>query len=99
MFKLEVQLLGDLVFIRIKKLNIKIKSWAAAGTRMKKGGKKASTREKFRAIIPELDDYSLESHRSNFNRFLTDTSSLASEVEKPKEKKIIKKRKNLRIRL
>ena len=66
---------------------------------MKKGDKQAPTREKFWAIIPGLDDYSLESHRSNFNRFLTDTSSLASEVEKPKEKKRVKKRKNLRIRL
>ena len=48
---------------------------------MERGDKEASTREKFEAVFPELMK-------------LTDASSRASGVEKPKKKKRVKKRKN-----
>ena len=43
----------------------------------------ASTCEKFKAVLPELDDYVLVRNRLN----VTDASSLASGVEKPKKEK------------
>jgi len=60
-----------------------VMKWAAARTRMIRGEKEASLREKFKAVLPELDDYVLERNRSN----VTDASSLASGVEKPKKEK------------
>ena len=46
----------------------------------------ASTREKFEAVLPGLDCYVLERHRMN----LTNASSLASGIEKPKKRKELK---------
>ena len=68
-----------------KKLNFNLnfQEWAAFETRMRRGDREASTREKFKAVLPELDDYVLERNRLN----VTDASSLASGVEKPKKEK------------
>ena len=61
--------------------NLNFQKWAAARTRMKRGEKEASLREKFQAVVPELNGYVLERNFLN----VTDASSRGRKTEK-KEK-------------
>ena len=61
--------------------NLNFQRWAAARTRMKRGEKEASLREKFQAVVPGLNGYVLERNFLN----VTDASSRGRKTEK-KEK-------------
>ena len=61
--------------------NLNFQRWAAARTRMKRGEKEASLREKIDAVVPGLNGYVLERNFLN----VTDASSRGRKTEK-KEK-------------
>ena len=75
------------------KIKNSIKKWAAARTQIWTGDKEASTREKIQAAFAGLHGHCLERQFI----YLTDSSSLASGVEKTKKRKELKKRRNLRL--